>query len=287
MSDGEQKLADQAGKFAQVVKDGRKVNDIEWLTGRLILSNKRLVLVSSEGKQTLALAKIQSIKNRKDVDQPLAQVSGYFSLQSGKNVFLVSPQDENEFELELYTALLDQEVALIKHPAVKGGVVQDNPWGKGRIKIEADQVGLAVASGQFVEIELEDVGLVELNEKTVNDDQRRVLEVEHTVSTTSVETHISGRARHVTILESLVRQGEQQNQTDVELSDEENEVLMALYSGVSPFQIPDFVGMEVGEIEEIFDRLVEAGILEEVRVRRDVELKARGRNIASEVISDQ
>ncbi|MFC7195726.1 hypothetical protein ACFQL4_15650 [Halosimplex aquaticum] len=65
------------------------------------------------------------------------------------------------------------------------------------------------------------------------------------------------------------------------------EVLMALYSGVSPFEIPDFVGMDVEDVEAVFDRLVEEGILREKRVRRDVRLKARGRNIASDVISDQ
>jgi helix-turn-helix protein len=62
---------------------------------------------------------------------------------------------------------------------------------------------------------------------------------------------------------------------------------MALYSGVSPFKIPDFVGMDVDEVEEIYDRLIEDGLLQHVRTRRDVSLKPRGRNIASEVIENQ
>ncbi|PSP42457.1 chemotaxis protein CheF1, partial [Halobacteriales archaeon QH_2_66_30] len=39
MSEGETTLADQQGKFTQVVTDGRKVPDIEWIGGRILLSN--------------------------------------------------------------------------------------------------------------------------------------------------------------------------------------------------------------------------------------------------------
>jgi len=62
---------------------------------------------------------------------------------------------------------------------------------------------------------------------------------------------------------------------------------MALYSGVSPFEIPAFIGKDVDTVEEIFERLVELDIVDEVRVRREVTLNSRGRNIASEAMNDQ
>ena len=74
---------------------------------------------------------------------------------------------------------------------------------------------------------------------------------------------------------------------DLDVTDRERQVLVALYSGVSPFEVPDFVGMDVEAVEETVDSLVEKGVLTEKRVRREVKLKARGRNIASEVIADQ
>jgi len=46
---------------------------------------------------------------------------------------------------------------------------------------------------------------------------------------------------------------------------------MALYSGVSAFQIPSFVGMDVDDVEDIFQRLIENDILEDVRVRKEVQ----------------
>jgi helix-turn-helix protein len=284
MSDGEQKLADEQGKFMQVVSEGRKASGVEWQRCRLLLSNKRLMILTNEGKKTLPLAKMSSIKSRGDVNEAIAQVSSYLSIQIGADVYLVSPTNDESFEEKLYGAVLDQRVVLVKHPAVKGGVVQNSGWEKARLKLGDGTVDLAIASGQFVEIERDDVGTVELTEQDVRGEERRVAEIEHAIEDTVVQTHVSGPGRVVGVLGGLVRQ---QQEIDADVSQAEQEVLMALYSGVSPFKIPEFVGMDVEQVEEIYDKLVEAGLLQEVRTRRDVSLKARGRNIASDVISNQ
>jgi hypothetical protein len=287
MSEGERKLADATGKFAYVVRDGRKLPDVEWISGRILLSTKRLVLASSEGKQTIPLSKIRAIKGRQDANQAIAKVSNYISLQMGGDVVFVSPREHEQFEQELFRAILDQAVVVVKHPAVEGGVVRDTDWEKGRIKVDGSDVALALASGQFVEVEVDDVGTVETDTRQVMDAERPVVEVSHTQDATAVETHLSGSPNHVAVLASLLRKGEAKNAADVDLTEEESEVLMALYSGVSPFQIPEFVGMDVDTVEGIFDQLVEAGILEEYRTRREVALKARGRHIASEATEQE
>ncbi|MDQ2073420.1 CheF family chemotaxis protein [Haloarcula sp. NS06] len=287
MSDGEHALVDTKGKFVQVVSDGRKRNDIEWLPGRILLSNKRLVLATSEGKRTIPLSKVSSV-TASQMNQPLAQVDNYIKVQAGRNVTLISAKKAEEFQEKLYSTLLDQTVVLVNHPAVKGGVVQDGGWEKGRLKLDGDCINLAIASGTFVELDIDDVGTVEAKEKTIRSDERPLLEVEHTIEGTSVETHISGTPRHVSLIEGLVRQGEQRNiADDVELSDKETQVLMALYSGISPFKIPEFVDMEIEEVEAVYDRLMESDILEPVRTRREVQLEARGRSIASDAMADQ
>jgi helix-turn-helix protein len=288
MSEGETKLADTQGKFAQVVKDGRKLNDVEWNSGRIILSNKRLVLVSSDGKRTIPLTDLDGLKGRTDVNQAIARVSGYVSLQIGNDVTLVAPNNDEQFRMQLYKALLNKAVILAKHPAVRGGVITDEGWEKGRLRVAEDAVELAIASGEFVEIDLDDIGGVEEAERTVKDQERMVLEVEHTEDDgTSVQTYLSGKKRHMSFLHSLVRVGEQRAEVNADLSEREHEVLMALYSGVSPFEIPNFVDMDVEKVEEVYDRLIELDILEEIRTRKEVQLKARGRNIASDAIDDR
>ncbi|GAB3318265.1 chemotaxis protein CheF1 [Haloplanus rallus] len=288
MSEGERKIVDTRGKFTMVVKDGRELNDAEWTGGRILLSNKRLILARSDGKRTIPLKQIRSLEGRNDVNQLVAKVSGYVSLQlSTGDVLLVSAEDPESFERMLYRALLDRTVVLARHPAVEGGVVTDVEWEKARLKIGEGSVDIAIADGSFVEIDLDDIGSMEANERSVKGEDRRVLEVEHSQEGTSVQTYISGTTRRCSILETLLRKGESRSEIGVDLTERQNEVLMALYSGVSPFEIPDFLGMDVDEVEEVFDRLIELEVIEEIRTRREVALNARGRNIASEAMNDQ
>ena len=288
MSEGERKIVDTRGRFTQVVKDGRELNDAEWTGGRILLSNKRLILASGSGKRTIPLDKIRRLDGRTYVNQLVAKVSGYVSLQLSTNdVILVSADDPESFERMLYRALLDRAVVLARHPAVEGGVVTDAEWEKARIKIEDSAVDLAIADGSFVEIDLDDIGSMEANERSVKGEERQMLEVEHSEGGTSVQTYISGSARRCAILETLLRKGESRSEIGVDLTERQNEVLMALYSGVSPFEIPNFLGMDVDEVEEVFDRLIELDVIEEIRTRREVALNARGRNIASEAMNDQ
>ena len=288
MSGEETALADAMGRFAPVVVDGHKVPDIEWTRGRILLSNKRLLLVSQDRKETIPLSSIHGIKGRQDVGGNPAGIGSYVSVQSGSDVTLVAPADgDDTVELALYGAVLDGQVILANHPAVAGGVVQDEAWLKGRLSVDGLEVGLALGDGRFVPVDVDDVSRVVEDERPVEGDERLVLEAEHTEEGTAVETHVTGTRRHMSVLASLLRKGEQANRSDVDLEAAESEVLMALYSGVSPFEIPEFVGMDVDRVEAIYDDLVEAGLLEAVRTRRDVSLLARGRSIASEEMANE
>ncbi|WP_129115121.1 CheF family chemotaxis protein [Halegenticoccus tardaugens] len=287
MSDGEYKIADVRGKFMQAVRDGRKLTDADWQTGRIVLSNRRLVLAGNDGRRTIPLASIRHLDGRHDVNQAVARVSGYVSLRFDDDVVLVAASDHDEFETAVYRALLDGRVLLAKHPAVAGGVVRDSKWEKARLKVGDGTVNLALERGAFVPLELADVGTVSVAERTVGGEKKPVVEVEHTEEGTSVQTHLSGSERRCAILESLLRADENRRTGELELSQSEREVLMALYTGVSPFEIPGFLGVEVDEIEEIFERLAELEVVDVVRVRREVALRPRGRNIASEAMNDQ
>ena len=287
MSESEHKLLDEQGKFIRVVQDGNKLNDASWTPGRILLSNRRLLVATDDGKLTIPLSEVHSLGGRYDVNQATASVSEYVSLRHDNDVLLFSLPDTKGFKWALYRALLDGEIVLVKHPAVEGGVVQETEWEKARVSIETDSVGLAVASGSFVEMDLADVGGAAADERTVTGQERPVVEVEHAESETSVETHMAGNERRSALLESLFEEGARRNEVEVDLDGPEQQVLMALYSGVSPFEIPEFVGLDIEEVEEIYERLIDLEVLDEVRKRREVTLTTRGRNLASESINDE
>ncbi|MFB6090005.1 MAG: CheF family chemotaxis protein [Halobellus sp.] len=290
MQPGETKIADTRGRFLRALRDGRERNDAGWTNGRILLSNKRIVLAGTGGKRTFRLDAIDRVGGRFDVNQRVATVSDYIALQfdDGENVILVAPADFEEFEMDLYDALLSSTKFLVRHPAVEGGVVQNTEWEGGRLKVEAESVSIATVSGTFVEIRLDDIGDIEMGRRTVREEPREVIEVEHSDSEgTSVQTYVSGPERAVGILKSLLRIGEEQTETSLDLSMQDKQVLMALYSGVSPFDIPQFLGIDVDQVEELFVRLIDHDVLDEVRIRHEVELNARGRSIAADAIDEQ
>jgi helix-turn-helix protein len=290
MSESEYKIADGSGKFLQAVKDGRRLKDAEWSNGRILLSNKRIVLAGNDGKRNLPLSEVESLSGRYDVNQTVAEVSDYVSLRmSNESVVLVSLGENTEsFEAKLYGALLDQTELMVKHPAVKGGVVTDEEFERARIKVDEEELSVAMSTGSFVKVELDDVGSAEAASLEVKGEQKPVLKVEHTVDQdTSVQTYFATDSHTASILESLLSKEARKSQGSVDLTETEKRVLMALYSGVSSFEIPDFLGMDVDEVEEIFERLIEVDVLEEVRKRREVAMKTRGRNIASEAINEE
>jgi helix-turn-helix protein len=287
MSKGEHTLLDAKGKFLRVVQEGQRLSDANWVPGRVILTNKRVVAATDDGKLTVPLMDVRDIGGRYDVNQSVASVSEYVSVRHGDDVELFSLPDTEGFKWALYDALLDGEVVLAKHPAVEGGVIQEAGWEKARLSVEPDALGLAVASGSFVEVDLADVGTVGSTERTVSGKTRPVVEVEHTEGETSVETHLAGNGRRSELLESLLEDGARRNEIDVDLGGAEQQVLMALYSGVSPFEIPEFVGLEIEEVESIYERLIDLEVLDEVRKRREVALTTRGRNLASESINEE
>ena len=287
LREGERRLADAKGRFCWAERGGREVNDAAWTPGRVLLSNRRLVLAGSGGKLTVPLATVTGVGGRFDANQCIASESSYLAVHLDEDVLLLAGT-ERAFETALYGALIARDPVRVRHPAIAGGVVQSTEWEDARVKVEPEALAMATVAGSFVEIPYDEVGAVRTAERTVEGVSRTVLEVEHADEEgTSVETYFSGPPRQCSVLATAFGRSEGHVETGIELDETGEQVLMALYSGVSPFDIPDFLGLDPDAVEELFEELVELDVLEEVRVRREVELNARGRHIAGDVIERQ
>ncbi|WP_181684992.1 CheF family chemotaxis protein [Halorhabdus salina] len=288
MSEGEQKLMDDRGQFLEAVQSGRDVQDADWAQCRIVLTTARIAIVADE-KRTIPLDSITDIGGRYDVNQNAAGVASYVTLQIGDDdVLLLRAPEQDEFETDLYRAFIDNTILYVQHPAVKGGVVQGAEWQRAKVKLTDNALQLAMEDGQYVTIDRDDIGDVEIDDQQVDETTRRVFEVEHTDDKgTSVETHLTGEAKQVTILEEVLQEGAERNQANLDLSPVEQQVIMALHSGVSPFDLPDFVETDVEEIEAIFDRLIELDVIETLRERTEVEMTSRGRQVASDEMGNQ
>lgn len=102
----------------------------------------------------------------------------------------------------------------------------------------------------------------------------------------TVKTQLTASERTCMFIQSFLAQGAQRSHTDIDLTELEQEMSLALHSGVRPFDIPELIGADVGTVEDAFDRLVAQGIVDRVRVRQEVELNATGRNIVADAFSE-
>jgi hypothetical protein len=137
----------------------------------------------------------------------------------------------------------------VQHPAAQGGVVKSNEWTKGRLKVTDEAVKVAMADGQAVDIDRADIGDLTVEDKQVSGEERTVIQVEHSEGDISVETHLAGEEFHATVLRTMLEDSAEQNRADLDLSSTEKRVIMALHSGVSPFDLPNFVGIDVDKTE--------------------------------------
>jgi len=287
MSNSEKKIEDTQGKFMRAVKAGQEINDANWQQCRVVLTNQRLVLVA-DGKITVSLQDIDQMGERYDINQAATSESRYATLYVDDDVILLSVADHETFQTNFYRAILDNAVVYVQHPAVKGGVVQNAEWQRGRLKVTEDAVRMVLEDGQKFVIDRDDIGEFDTDEKSVAGEERAVIEVEHSDEDgTSLETHLSGRDHHISVLKQLLEEGAERNRADLDLDPVERRVVMALYSGVSPFAISEFVGIDVEKVEDIYDTLVELDVVEVVRERKEVGLTAQGRKVAGEAMGER
>lgn len=287
MSEGERKFLDTGGDYRYAVRDGQPVEASDWRACRVVLTSERLVLATDGGTQAIPHATIRLPDGAEPGAGPTRE--GATPLAIGNNVVLVDAEGIEDFESEYCRAALHEEVILIKHPAVVGGVVQDDAsWSKCQFRLRDDTIVLGLSGGGTVSFDIDDVGTIETTDQEVLGETRPAVKVEHTDDADrSVETHFSGMARHSRALESLLEKTIEKRQSEYELSETERQVLMALYSGVSPFEMSEFVGIEVERVEEIYANLLEVGAVDRVRERTEVRLNARGRNMASEAMNEE
>lgn len=288
-------IVDRAGKFLLAFRSREKQEDADWISCRIIISDKGIAVIGKGGKRIIPYSSIRTLGHNYNINKNVLEVDDYigigFSDDKGDHIILLSGNSEPlEIIYGVYQALLDHEGVLVKHPAVQGGVVQDEEWKTGQLKIfhdiedaplEEGSVIVASPDGMYIDIEIENVSGFKNATQEVKDEERSVLKVSHSERGSNVETHLAGGARSLKFVQSLLERSIALEDVVEDLTDDQKQVIMALHSGVPFYDIPDFVGMTYEEVMDIFESLEEDSVLTEVRERKEVSITARGRRIAA------
>lgn len=244
----------------------------EPVQGRVILSQKRLVMASNEAKSTIPLQTIFDIS----VGYVPPKLEKFFrdtvtiayENDDGRTVvFLEAGSDEvKRFKTLLFKALLNKTSVFVKHPARIGGRVTDRSFGPASMVVDPGRVSFGETADPFT-IELPTVTHFEKIERELGGTKRPIISVRHVDGGQSVTSEIAmDSSRKMSVFGRYVRLEYSEAKSElsrIDVSDEEMETLVALYSHGDTMSVAKVLGKDTSRVTMLLNDLQRKGLLEE------------------------
>ena len=264
--------------------------------GRVLMSERRLVLATSDTKTTVPIASIFDIA----VGQVPPEVEeffdytvmvGYVEGDHRKTTVIGGDRETIEkFSLLLFRAVLNGSVALITHPAKVGGRVMDSPERKSGLHLDYESVwftggDVADADGGPVSIDLASIVFFEVVERSGGaDGSHLVLSVQHVDDGQTVTSEITMASRRkMNILGRYLRLIYHWIKTDVrdiDIEEAELEVLVGLYSTSEGIDLASLLDVDEAKLDVRLESLHEDGLI--TGADPPVDLTPQGRFVVNE-----
>ncbi|MFB6103013.1 MAG: CheF family chemotaxis protein [Haloplanus sp.] len=234
--------------------------------GRIILSPKRLVLAGEERKETVPTAAMFDVA----VGHVPPEMQGFFSdsvtiaynTDDGRRMAIVEADADtiDKFSTVLFKAHLNGQEVTVQHPARRGGRVVDSAAKQARLTVNDGTLAFAGPDVEFT-IDLATVTDFEKETRTLGGKSRPALSVRHVPRTTALVSVVALssdrvmnllgrylRLEYSDIVESL---------SEVSLSDEEVQVLLAIYSAGEEADPLDMVAADASQTTMVLKGLRE------------------------------
>lgn len=280
-------VADFVGRFFAPGVEG------EPPTGRVILSQRRLVLAADGYKETIPLSSVFDVK----VGQVPPEMAGYFNdtvtvayrTDDRRGVAAIEGNDTNidRFATVLFKVLLNGTPALVRHPAKVGGRVVDSDTHRAELDVTQGALSFEGCPEPFT-VDLRAVVSVERAQRDLDNGDRPVISFRHIEDGTAVTSQVglnSGRLTNVLGRYIRLRYADVQEElADVELGEAETEVLVAAYSAGPGVSLSKVVDIEPQRLTMLLNGLIDEGLL--VDTDEGTKLTAKGRVIVGQRIED-
>ncbi|QPV61968.1 CheF family chemotaxis protein [Halosimplex litoreum] len=223
----------------------------EPVKGRILLSEKRLVLAADEGKVTIPLSAIFDVA----VGQVPDDLGDFFNstvtvaFEKGGNRMVAAVEADDDkiekFTTVLFKAVLNGTDVTVKHPARVGGRVTGESFAPAKLFLKPGTVRFR-RSDDAVDVDLSTVSNFERTSREINGADRAVLAVRHlNEGQAALSLAAMDSPRKMSILGRYLRLEYSDLMADLEdvtLSEEQVELLVAVYStgpGVSLANVLD------------------------------------------------
>lgn len=253
---------------ATFLTDGSQ--QVEPITGRVLLSPKRLVLASGDGRTTIPLSEIFDVV----IGHVPPDLSGYFddtiaiahtAMGDPRTAILEAEGDTiTRFRTVLFRALLGGASVRIKHPARIGGRVTDVGTEKATLRLGEGAVAFEGLDPPL-RIELSSVTHFEKTERTLDGRTRPALNVQFTEDGEAVTAEVvMASPRRMNLLGRYLRLEYSdllEEVRELDISDGETELLVAIYSGGGSSDLSSVVGKDPSTVTMLLNKLEEKALV--------------------------
>ena len=238
----------------------------EPVSGRVLLSQRRLVLATNDNRTTIPLAKVFDVA----VGTVPGDLTSFFSDTvtiayddggSRRTAVVEGESDHMErFTTVLFKALLRNVTVTVRHPAKVGGRVTDAPEGTARIQLAPGEIGFVDCPEPFT-VDLSTVTDYNRTTRTLGGKSRPALVFRHVPQTqalTSIATVPNERTLNILGRYIKLEYGEVMAEVEeLDPTDEQLEILVSIYSAGGEAGISDIVTGEAARTNMVLESLRE------------------------------
>ncbi|SMO43347.1 CheF family chemotaxis protein [Halorubrum cibi] len=242
----------------------------EPVRGRVLLSQRRLVLVTGDTRTTAPLSRVFDVV----VGTVPGDLRSFFSdsvtlaYERGgtRSTALVEgePDDMDRFIRVLFKALLRDVTVTVRHPAKVGGRVTDATDRKARLSLSPGEIGF-VGTDEPFSVDLSTVIDYDRTTRTLAGKRRPALVFRHVPESRTVTSIVTvPDERTLNVLGRYIRLEYEEVQTEVEELDpteDELEVLVSIYSAGGEASVSQVVTGDATRTSMILDSLRESGLV--------------------------
>jgi len=273
-----------------------RMTSAEPVKGRVLLSQKRLVLaVNDDDKLTIPLSSIFDVA----VGHVPEELGGFFhstvtvAFEEGDRQFVAVVEGDDDkiqkFSTLLFKTILNGTDAMVKHPARVGGRVTDVEFVPAKLFLKPQRVEFRTADGT-VDVRLAAVTEFRRSDREIGGARRPVLEVRHMPQGKAMLTMAAtNSSRKMAILGRYLRLEYSELMSELEeidVSDDEKEILVAVYSGAGTegISLPQIVDAEPAKVTMMLNRLEEDELV--VDAADGTKLTPKGQVVVSNHLED-
>ena len=242
----------------------------EPVTGRVLLSQRRLVIATDDGKETVPLSRVFDVV----VGSVPGDLRSFFNdsvtvayeRDGSRRAALVEgePEDMDKFVRLLFKALLRNVTVTVRHPAKVGGRVTDASDHRASVSVSPGEIRFENCPEPFA-VDLSAVIDYERTDRTLGGKKRPALVFRHVAdgrTVSSIATVPNERALNILGRYIKIEYDEAMEELDsFDPTEEQLEILVSIYSAGGEANIADVVTGDVTQTSMILDTLREAGLV--------------------------